>query len=406
MTRFSFQIGTPTGAIQTLEVEGETPEAARRSLEAKGYYIFAPPASSATAPRRPALPRPLLGGRIGGRTLLVFNQEFAALVKAGLPILASLDLLSQRSQHPRLREILGEVREAVKGGAALSASLARYPRIFSPLYTATLQAGEQSGNFVEAIVRFVEYQKRLLGMRQRFRAALTYPAILCLASAAVILFLLAYVVPTFTQIYGDMEAQLPRATRLLVALTSRLRDALPLGAGAGLCLGLAGWWFYRSPAGARLADRWALSLPWVGGLIQGYAFSRFARTLSMTLGGGIPMIPALETTLGTVGNQHVTQAIRGVIPRVAAGSSLEGALAESGAVPPLVLELVAVGESSGSLGEMLAHVADLFEAEMDAKLTTLAAAIEPLIMIGMGLVVATVVVIMYLPIFHLASAVR
>jgi type IV pilus assembly protein PilC len=404
MARFSCRVGTPTGAIRTQEVDGESPEAARRSLEAKGYFVFAvdggPEDRLWRHLRIPGL------HRIGPQALLVFNQELLALVRAGLPILTALDLLGERSQHPRLRVLLADVREAVKGGAALSAALARHARVFSPLFTAALHAGEQSGNLVDALARYVEYQKRILALRQRFRAALTYPAVLCLASGAVILFLLTFVVPTFTRIYGDLEAELPVATRLLVALTGRLRDALPLVGGIVALLLLAAWRWRATPAGRRVVDRCTLGLPWVGGLVSGYLFSRLARTLAMTLGGGIPIIPSLQVTLGTVGNAYLTGALQPAIPRVAAGSSLADALGSSGVVPPLVLEMVAVGESSGSLGDMLGHVADLYDAEVDTRLTALAALIEPVIMIGMGLVVATIVVIMYLPIFHLSAVVR
>ena len=153
-------------------------------------------------------------------------------------------------------------------------------------------------------------------------------------------------------------------------------------------------------------DRWIIGLPWFGTLVSGYLFSRFARTLAMMQVGGIPMIPSLETTLGTVGNAYLADKIRTAIPRVAAGGSLADSLGRTGVVPSLMQELVAVGENSGSLGEMLGHVADMYDAEMDMRLTALAAAIEPAIMMGMGLVVAAIVVTMYLPIFHLSSAVR
>ncbi len=404
MPRFSCKIGTATGSIRTQEVEEVSAEAARRSLESQGFYVFDVQAERATWVR--PRPSPLGLNRIGSKALLVFNQELLALVRAGLPILTGLDLLGERSQHPRLRAILADVREAVKGGAALSAALARHPRVFSPLYTAALHAGEQSGNLVDALTRYVEYQKRILAMRQRFRAALTYPAVLCLASGAVILFLLTFVVPTFTRIYGDMEAELPAATRLLVALTGRLRDALPLVGGIVALLLLAAWRWRATPAGRRVGDRWPLGLPWVGSLVSGYLFSRLARTLAMMLGGGIPIIPSLQVTLATVGNAHLAAALQPAIPRVAAGSNLADALGSSGVVPSLLLEMVSVGESSGSLGEMLGHVADLYDGEVDTRLIALAAVIEPVIMIGMGLVVATIVVTMYLPIFHLSAVVR
>ena len=404
MALYSFRVGTPTGSIQTLEVAEDTPEAARRTLEGKGYFVFDRQEPVRILPRlgRPAF----LASRVTPRALLVFNQELLALVRAGLPILSALDLLRERGQQSRLRSLLEVVRDEIKGGAALSAAMARHTQVFGPLYTASLRAGEQSGNFVDALTRYVEYQKRILTLRQRLRAALTYPAILITASLAVIVFLLTFVVPTFSTIYGDMDAELPVATRILVGITGRLKQLLPLAALAVTAFGLALWRWRLTPEGHRLTDRWILALPWVGTLISGYLFSRFARTLAMMQAGGIPMIPSLETTLATVGNAYLDGKLRTAIPRVAAGNTLADALDRSGVSPPFLVELVSVGESSGSLGEMLGHIADLYDAEMDTRLTALAAAIEPVIMIGMGLVVAAIVVIMYLPIFHLSTVIR
>ena len=404
MVQYSFRVVTPTGSIQTLEVAEDSPEAARRILEGKGYFVFDHQEQERTLPRfgRPAF----LAPRITPRALLVFNQELLALVRAGLPILSALDLLRERGQQSRLRSLLEVVRDEIKGGAALSAAMARHTQVFGPLYTASLRAGEQSGNFVDALTRYVEYQKRILTLRQRLRAALTYPAILITASLAVIVFLLTFVVPTFSTIYGDMDAELPVATRILVGITGRLKQLLPLAALAVIAFGLALWRWRLTPEGRRLTDRWILVLPWVGPLVSGYLFSRFARTLAMMQAGGIPMIPSLETTLATVGNAYLDGKLRTAIPRVAAGNTLADALDRSGVSPPFLVELVSVGESSGSLGEMLGHIADLYDAEMDTRITSLAAAIAPAIMIGMGLVVAAIVVVMYLPIFHLSTVIR
>lgn len=404
MAQYSFRVGTAQGSIQTLDVEADSPESARRSLETKGFFVFEAKAKVGAAPslRLPAVRR----SRVSARALLVFNQELLALVRAGLPIIVALDLLRERNQHPRLRVILESVREEVKAGIALSAAMAKHPRVFSSLYTASLHAGEQSGNFTDALTRFVEYQKRILALRQRLRAALTYPAILIAASLAVIVFLLTFVVPTFGRIYGDMDAELPVATRILVGITGRLQQALPLFIAALGVAGVALWRWRRTSGGRRAIDRWVMRLPWVGSLASGYLFSRFARTLAMMQAGGIPMMPSLETTLGTVSNVYLAEGLRSALPRVAAGGSLADSLGKTGMVPSLILELVAVGENSGSLGEMLGHVADLYDTEMDNRLTALAATIEPVIMLGMGLVVAAIVITMYLPIFHLSSAVR
>jgi len=404
MPHFSCRIATPTGSVRTLEVEEETPEAARRSLEAQGVLVFEV-AERGRGRFAFALPG-LRGRRVGARTLLIFNQELLALVKAGLPILTALDLLGERSQQARLRAALSDAREAVKGGSALSDAMARHADVFPPLLSASVHAGEQSGNLVVALGRYIEYQKRMMAIRQRVRGALTYPVILVVASGAVMVFLLTFVVPAFSQIYGDMEGELPVATRMLVAFTGRMRETLPLVGAVAAALGVAGWRWRGTAGGRRATDRWLFQLPWVGDILRGYLFSRFSHTLAMMLGGGIPMIPSLQATLGIVGNAHLAGMLQPAIPRVAAGSSLADALGHSGVVPPLVQELVAVGERSGSLGEMLGHVADLYDSEVDMRLTTLTALIEPVIMIGMGLVVATVVIIMYLPIFHLSSVVR
>jgi type IV pilus assembly protein PilC len=406
MARFSFKIGTPTGSIQTLEAEGETLGEARRSLEAKGYFVFEGKSQAKGLTwKLPSTPKISID-RVSPRTLLVFNQELLALVKAGLPIIVTLDLLRERIQQPRLRVILGEVREDVKSGVALSASMAKHPRVFSTLYTAALHAGEVSGNFVDALTRYVVYQQRILALRQRFRAALTYPAILVVASLAVITFLLTFVVPTFTKIYGDMDQQLPAATRLLVAVTAQLRGSLPLLAAGIPLLVLAIWRWRKTPSGRLLMDRGVMRLPFVGTIVDGYLFSRLARTLAMMLGGGIPMIPSLETAMTIVGNAYLTNGLKEAIPQVAAGNSLASALEATGVVPPLMLELVGVGEKSGSLVEMLGHIAELYDGEVDTRLATLASTIEPAVMVVMGGIVAAIVIIMYLPIFNLAGAVH
>ncbi len=403
MARYSFTVGTGTGSLHTLEIDGESADAARQSLQAKGYFVFA---EANVRPWRHLTARSRPGARVNPRALLVFNQELLALVKAGLPILTALDLLRERGQHPRLRGLLDSVRDEVRSGVALSAAMGRHPRVFPPLYTAALHAGEQSGNFVDALGRYVEYQKRMLQLRQRLRAALTYPALLSLASFCVVTFLLTYVVPVFSKIYGDMDSELPAATRVLLLITGTLRTSLPIVLLLAVTAGVLGWRWWRTPDGRRQVDRWLLKLPVIGPVFSGYLFSRFARTLAMLQAGGIPMIPSLETTLEVVGNAYLLRELRTIIPRVAAGSALADALGRSGVVPALLVELIAVGETSGALGDMLGHAADLYDTEMDTRLTALAAVIEPIIMVGMGMVVAAIVVIMYLPIFHLSAVVK
>lgn len=400
MPTFAIRYGTSQGTLVTEERKAESAAALRRQLEGEGLFVFE------VSPRGPGLAVRRPGRRVGARDLLVLNQELLALVRAGLPIVAALDLLVERARNRRLRQVLSQVREAVKGGSALSDAAAAQPRIFSRLYAASLRAGEQSGSFPEALARYVEYQKRMLALRKKVTQAALYPAVLAGASAAVVIFLMTFVVPTFTRIYGDLEARLPLPTQVLIGTTRLVRDLFPLAAGGIAVAALALWRWRQGSAGRQIMDRWALRLPVLGNLLGRYAISRFCRTLGMVLGGGIPMVPALEVAAGAVGNAHVRSRLEGTIRPISSGSSLAGALEASGIAPGMSVEMIAVGESTGALVEMLGHVADFLDEELEVRLNSLASLIEPAIMLTMGIVVAGIVITMYLPIFNLASVVR
>lgn len=405
MTRFRCRLGTPAGAIAEQEHEAESAESLRAHLEDQGYCVLAVTPLGRTSP----------GGRMGrrswrrrvrGHDLLILTQELLALVRAGLALPSCIDLLAERSGHPRLREALRAIHEALKGGAALSAAVAEHPRIFPPLYAATIRAGEQSGALAEALTRYLEFLRRLLALQKKVLSALLYPAVLACASTAVIIFLVTFVVPSFTQIYGDLDARLPLPTQILIRATRWFKFHL-LWIGGGLAFGLVSLNRWRQTAAGRFwTDRLLLRLPALGEVFQQYALSLFCRTLGLVVGGGIPLVPALEVAAGGVRNSFVQSRLRTTIPEVAAGQNLASALERTGVAPSLAVEMIAVGESTGSLQEMLGHVADFFEGEIDMRLATLVSLVEPAIMISMGLVVATIVVIMYLPIFHLAQAIR
>ncbi len=399
---------TPAGAIQTEERQAEDIASLRQALEQQGCYVFTiTPASTLRLFRLGPLVRlPALRRRVAPGDLLIVTQELHALVRAGLPIVQGLDVLLRRCTQGRLRDALAAVREDVKGGRSLSEAAARHPRVFSPLYVASLRAGEQSGALVDCLARYLALLKRMLAVRSRVLAALVYPAILLVLSVVVVGFLLAYVVPTFSQVYTGLKATLPAPTLLLVHATALLaRYAFPLAALAALgVVSFVSW--ARTPAGRRRLDGLLLALPWVGEVVTRYAASVFCRTLATLLGGGIPIVPSLETAADAVGNRVVRERFRAQIPALEAGRPLAAALEGTGALPPTAVEMLAVGESTGALEEMLGHVADFFDEELDLKLQALTAAVEPLLMVGMGLFVGTIIVIMYLPIFDLAGALR
>ena len=404
MATFLCRFATAGGRILVEDRDAESPERLRRQLETEGYYVFHVIPRTPGSRVRASIPsawRP-----IRKKDLLILNQEFLALIRSGLPILTVLDLVIERQTHPRLRQVLQGVREAVKGGASLSDAVEQHPDVFPPLYVASLRVGEQSGELPETIARYIAHLKRAIGLQKRVTQALFYPAILLALTTAVVIFLVTVVVPSFSQIYLDFQAELPYPTQLLLGVTGlvheQLLTILPLP-----FLGLFALWQLRRTNRGRLGcDRLLVRLPLLGPIVERFSLATFCRTLGTVLAGGMSMIPALEIASGSVHNRATQGGLRRAIPAVRAGASIAAALEEARAAPPLVVEMVGVGERTGGLEEMLRHVADFLEEELDAQLSALTTLVEPAIMVTMGLVVAGIVITMYLPIFHLASAIR
>ncbi len=404
MATFACRIATAGGKILVQDRQAENPDRLRRQLEAEGYYVFHVLPCTSRSLFRFSLPS--AWRRVRKKDLLILNQELLALIKAGLPILSVLDLVMARQTHPRLRQVLEKLREAVKGGASLSDAAERHLDVFSSLYVASLRVGEKSGELPEALARYITHLKRVIVLQKKLGSALLYPAMLLVLTIAVVIFLLTVVVPSFSQIYLDFEAQLPYATRLLLSFTGLIREylliILPLPP-----LGLLGLWQWRRTKSGRLSlDRLLLRLPLLGSIIQRFSLATFCRTLGTVFAGGMPMVPALEVAAGSVDNRAARAALHRAIPAVTGGASIAAALEGVKVAPPLVLEMVSVGERTGGLEEMLHHAADFLEEELEYHLSALATALGPAVMVTMGLFVAAIVITMYLPIFHLASVVR
>jgi type IV pilus assembly protein PilC len=401
---FTCRLGTPTGKVLVQDREAESPDRLRRELEAEGYYIFQ------VRPRKSlasfSLSRPALWRPVRKKDLLVLTQEFLALLKAGLPILTILDLVIERQTHPRLRGVLGKVQGAVRAGASLSEAAGQHPDIFPPLYVASLRAGEKSGYLPDTLARYITNLKRVMSLQKRVLSALLYPSILLVITTAVVIFLLTVVVPAFSQIYSDFETRLPYATRLLLAVTGFLREYLLLILPLPF-LGLFGLWQWRRTRAGRLTlDRLLLRLPLLGQVVHQFSLAIFCRTMGTVLEGGMTMVPALEIAAGSVHNRAVSEQLLQAIPAVTGGTSVATALEHTKAAPPLVVEMVGVGERTGALEEMLSHVADFLEEEMDLRLSSITTLLEPMVMVTMGLIVAGIVITMYLPIFQLSSVIR
>lgn len=402
MPAFICKIGTADGRVLEKEFEAPSRELLRENLQEQGFHVFR------IQPRRF---RRLFGGghgggKMSGRAFLSFNQELVVLLRSGLPILQVLDTVSERMDAGRVREVLREIREDIRGGAVLSEAFAKFPNHFPQLYIASIRAGERSGELPVTISRYITYLKRVEAIRAKVRSASFYPLLLSGAVAVVLLFLMLYVIPSFTQIYADASVTLPLATRILIATADGMWRGLPFFVPLVVVSGATLTWYLRTEAGARMLDRAKLMIPFFGNLVIDYALLGFCRTLGTTLASGIPVVQAMQMSRGTLNNRILEEKLTHAVRRIEEGSAISAALAECGFFPSLALRMIGVGETTGALAEMLGDVSDYYETEVEMRLDRLTTLIEPLMMMTMGLLIGGIVVAMYIPIFQLAGTVR
>lgn len=341
-------------------------------------------------------------GRLDLEQFVVFNQQFLALIRAGMPIPQSLELLSGNVRGKALAGHVAAVRDDVRVGVPLSEAFARRGA-FPPIYVTSLLAGERSGALDSVLERYVTYEKLALAIRKKLLVSLIYPAVLVVLVAVLVVFLVTYVVPEFSQLYETMDAALPASTQWLVAFGGAARDnALPLLACLA-ALAASGAWAVRRRTVRQALERLTLRTPMIGHLWIRYQVAQLARLLSTLLTGGIPLVRALDTAGESMGSGLLRSTLSSVRERVKEGQNLAGSMLGTGIFPTLAIEMVRVGESTGALPQMLSSVAEFFEEEVQTKTAALLNLVEPAIMIFMGIFVAFVLISLYLPIFSLAG---
>lgn len=402
--QFVCRYGTPDGHVLTEVHEGPDVGAVERELERHGYHIFE------VRPRGvPFLPSwPFRGGarkRMPNDEFLVFNQELAALLHAGLPLLQSLDLMLERLEDPSVREVLTEIRDQVKSGAELSDAFASFGDMFPPLYSSTLKAGERTGELEVVIRRFIRYLKLVLDVRRRIISALIYPAVLICLSIAMLGVLAIYVVPNFSKFYEDLDAELPKITLMTLGMSTWLREHyLWIIAGLIVAVLTARSWI-RTPHGRATFDRWRLKVPLVGQIFHYFALSEFCRSLATLIAGGLPLVSGFEIAVRAVGNRHVSASIEPAIGEVRQGQAFHEALHRTETFPKLAIDMIKVGEATGSLDDMLTNVSDYFDERVETRVQRMLALVEPLMLIVMGVIVALLLISIYMPMFGALSQV-
>jgi type IV pilus assembly protein PilC len=351
-------------------------------------------------------------GRLLGRPkklnlekFLIFNQQFVTLIRAGLPILKGLDLLAERLTDSRLGPLIKGVRDEVRGGTLLSEAF-RQQQVFPKIYVTSVMAGEKSGSLTEVLDRYINYQKLSLAVKKKVLVSLMYPSVLIVLVMLLMVFLVTYVVPTFATLYSSMQAKLPPMTVFLIAIGTTARSYLLgfVGAFVGAIF-LFRWWA-RRPSARERVDRIKLKLPIAGEIWLKYQVAQFARVLSTLLTGGIPLVQAMETAADSLGAPLLQRAVENAGKGVREGQPLSGSLKASKIFPPLAIDMIEVGESTGALPAMLSSVAEFFEEDVNMRMTATLSLIEPAIMIVMGSFVAFVLIALYLPIFSLADTIR
>ena len=399
---FHCRLGSPGGEIVEGVYIAEDEAKLRKQLEEKGLYVLSLQRKGTFGSLGLSLPQ---RRRVKAREFIVFNQELATLLNAGMPVVQSLDILRQRVDNPVLKSVLDDVHDRVRSGAALSDAFAAHGDLFPGVYTASLLAGEKSGSLEEVLKRYVAYSRVIGTVRRKTLSALIYPAILLALSLIVVGIIVLRVVPEFGDFYDGLGAELPLSTRAIVATSEALRQnllAIVIIVAAGAALG---WAWLRQSGSRAMLDRVLLEIPGVGGIARKFATSQLARTLSTLLRGGIPLVTALDVAAKSIGNRYFSQQLGTVSREVREGQSLSTTLSGRGIFPPVAVKMVEVGESTGALQQMLTSVADFFDEEIETALSRFMTLVEPLLLVIMGIVIAGLLLALYMPLIQLGSIV-
>jgi type IV pilus assembly protein PilC len=403
MAEFICRLGTPAGEIVTRTVEALAVSDARARLEREGFKVFA-----ITPPKVEGLASFTKTGstakaRVKANDFLLFNQQLAALLRAGIPILQAVSMLRKRATAVRLRIVLEEVETAVRGGAALSQAFAAQGATFPRIYTASILAGERSGALDEVLSRYVSYMRRSVGLRRKIRGALAYPAFLLLACLGMVIFLTTFVVPRMSDLFAGFGNDLPTVTQIVLGL-SHWMTGNAFWFGPLVIIGaIAAFIWSRTPSGRLTIDSFLLKVPLAGKLMVQMSVAQAARSLATLLAGGITLVESWEIAAESITNLELRRRSSAILPLIREGRSFTESLETANWMPELAIDMIGIGERSGSLREMLDEVATFYDAESEVRLEQLTSTLEPAILVLMGGVVVTILLAIYLPIIQSIS---
>jgi len=397
---FRCRLASPNGEIVEGVYVADNEARLRHEFEEKGLFVLSMQPKGSIAGVSLRLPQ---RRGLNTREFLVFNQELATLLKAGMPLVQSLDLLKGRVTSPLFRSVLEDVHERVRSGSALSEAFEAHGELFPSVYTASLLAGERSGNLDAVLRRFVEYTKIVSTVKRKTISALVYPAILVTLAIGLVSLIVLKVVPAFSDFYASFGADLPLVTKVIVRVSDFVRSQiliLVVGVGGGAAAIVA--WVRQAGQRAQF-DRLLLRLPMLGDIARKFSTSQMARTLATLLGGGLPLVNALDIASKSIGNQFMASQLTIVSGRVREGESFARALEARRVFPDVAVKMAEVGESTGALQDMLNTVADFYDEEIATNMERFVTLVEPVLLVVMGIVIAGLLLALYMPLFQLSS---
>jgi type IV pilus assembly protein PilC len=401
MPTFSYRGRTWTGQVVTGQIEANTLEAVLDQLRQQRVMAT----SIKPRPKPIQFKIPGFGAKVKDKELAAFTRQIATMIDAGLPLVQCLEALASQQPNKRFKNTLTKIREDVEGGSTFAAAIKRHPTVFTRLYANMVEAGEAGGLLDTILIRLAEYIEKAMNLRRKIKGALIYPGTIVTVAIAVVIFLLVFVIPTFKALFQGFGAVLPLPTRIVLELSRLVRQHLLAGLGVLALAVLGVRFYYRTEKGRRVIDAILLRVPVFGELIRKVSVAKFTRTLGTLVSSGIPILDGLDITARTAGNTVVEDAVQKTRSSIAEGKTIADPLKASGVFPPMVVQMISVGEQTGALDSMLAKIADFYDSEVDQAVANLTAMLEPILMVFLGVVIGGVIIAMYLPIFKMVSVV-
>jgi len=408
MPTFAYVAVAPDGKKLTSQATADSPSMLRQQLQQQGYKVQSVKAAKAQAAVKKKAANQ--GGfldkfaRVKLTDLSIFCRQFSTMIDAGVSLVRCLDVLSEQSQSAKLRRIIADLRAEVEAGNTLSKAMSKYPTVFSNLFIGLVRAGEVGGVLEESLQRLSVFMEKDVELRRKIKAALTYPILVSVVALGIVLFLCIYIVPQFKKMFTDLGLKdFPAMTQMLMDFSDLLLHKGYIVALIVIVFVVGMKMFERTKVGRRTLDRLRLKAPVFGKLFHKVALARFSRTLSTLLSSGVPILSALETCAGTVANEIIADAILDARARVREGDVISEPLRKSKMFPPMVVQMIAIGQESGSLDAMLAKISDFYDQEVDAAISSLTAAIEPMLIVFLGVTVGFIVISMFLPLVNIIN---